>query len=220
MESKPVLKQGLIVEDQPATAEWLLARAHETFPDLQVSLAPNLAQGRKLIAAQRFDVALLDLGLPDGSGLDLIRLLVTEQPDCIRVVTTIYTDDHHVFPALRAGAQGYLLKDQPPHKVSAALQGIVQGEPPLSPTIARRLMAVFSQPESDADEAVRLSPREKQTLTLVAKGWKVSEVAEHMQVTTNTASGYVKSVYRKLDVNNRSEATIEAVRLGLVRTEI
>lgn len=220
MQTTPVLKHALIVEDQPATAEWLLARARETFPELSISQAENVAQGRKLIASQQFDLALLDLGLPDGSGLDLIRLLATQQPDCVRIVTTIYTDDHHVFPALRAGAQGYLLKDQPAQKVSAALKGIIQGEPPLSPTIARRLMAVFAEPEPASDENVRLSPREKQTLTLVAKGWKVSEVAEHMQVTTNTASGYVKSIYRKLDVNNRSEATIEAVRLGLVKTEI
>lgn len=220
MDSTPALSTGLIVEDQPATAEWLLARTLETFPDLQVSQAGSVAEGCRLVASQSFDLALLDLGLPDGSGLDLIRLLATQQPQCIRVVTTIYTDDHHVFPALRAGAQGYLLKDQPAHKVAAALKGITQGEPPLSPTIARRLMAVFAEPVAERNDAVRLSPREKQTLTLVAKGWKVSEVAAHMQVTTNTASGYVKSIYRKLDVSNRSEATIEAVRMGLVRTEI
>lgn len=218
MESE--LKHGLIVEDQPATAAWLLERLHETFPGMQVSLAESLAQGRALIVQETFDLALLDLGLPDGSGLDLIQLLSSAQPHCLRIVTTIYTDDHHVFPALRAGAQGYLLKDQPAHKLSAALKGMVQGEPPLSPTIARRLMDVFAQPASADTEAVRLSPREKETLTLVAKGWKVSEVAEHMQVTTNTAAGYVKSIYRKLDVNNRSEATIEAVRMGLVRTDI
>ncbi len=214
------LNNALIVEDQPATASWLLDRVNDTFPHMQVSLADTLAQGRSLIGQSRFDLALLDLGLPDGSGLDLIQLLAAEQPDCLRIVTTIYTDDHHVFPALRAGAQGYLLKDQPAHKLSAALKGIVEGEPPLSPTIARRLMAVFAEPAASHEPAVRLSPREKETLTLVAKGWKVSEVAAHMQVTANTAAGYVKSIYRKLNVNNRSEATIEAVRLGLVRTEI
>lgn len=217
---KPVLKYGLIVEDQPATASWLHARVLETFPQMQLSLAESLAQGRALIAEKQLDLALLDLGLPDGNGLDLIQQLATEQPDCMRIVTTIYTDDHHVFPALRAGAQGYLLKDQPADKLCSALRGMVDGEPPLSPTIARRLMAVFAQPEPADKSAVPLSPREKETLTLVAKGWKVSEVAEHMQVTTNTAAGYVKSIYRKLDVNNRSEATIEAVRMGLVRTDI
>ena len=217
---KPVLKYGLIVEDQPATASWLHARVLETFPQMQLSLAESLAQGRALIAEKQLDLALLDLGLPDGNGLELIQQLATEQPDCMRIVTTIYTDDHHVFPALRAGAQGYLLKDQPADKLCSALRGMVDGEPPLSPTIARRLMAVFAQPEPADKSAVPLSPREKETLTLVAKGWKVSEVAEHMQVTTNTAAGYVKSIYRKLDVNNRSEATIEAVRMGLVRTDI
>lgn len=212
------MHHGLIVEDVTATAEWLTTLLEEAFPGLQVQVAHTLAAARRSLADRSPDIALVDLGLPDGSGVDLIRELGRSVPDCRCIVTTIYADDQHLFPALHAGAQGYLLKDQPKPRVLSALQGILNGEPPLSPAIAQRLLKVFASPQGPSEDD--LSPRERETLTLIAKGCKLPEVSELMGVTRNTAAGYIKAVYRKLKVSSRAEATLEAARMGLVRTEL
>lgn len=219
--SLPPVKQGLVVEDLPAAAAWLTQALADAFPGIELRAAASLAQAREQLRGFVPDIALVDLGLPDGSGIGLIETLSREHGDCHCVVTTIFADDVHLFPALRAGAHGYLLKDEPRDRIVLALQGIVAGEPPLSPVIARRLLRVFA-PDPAASQApdVRLSPRERETLTLIAKGYKLPEVATQLGVTRNTAAGFIKSVYRKLNVGSRAEATLEAARLGLVRAAL
>lgn len=211
------MQNGLVVEDLPAPAQWLASVLGEAFPDITVTTAASLAHGRAALDTIAPDIALVDLGLPDGSGIDLIRELASRHPQCHCVVTTIYADDRHLFPALRAGASGYLLKDQPKERVIQALRGIVSGEPPLSPVIAQRLLRVFGGPAAASTEPeVRLSNRERETLMLIAKGYKLPEVSEQLGITRNTAAGFVKSIYRKLNVSSRAEATLEAARMGLV----
>ncbi len=218
MKAPTDIRRGLVVEDHPETAGWLLSLLHEAFPGIDAQGAASLSEARALLARQPPDLALVDLDLPDGSGVDLIRELQRGHPACRCIVTTIYADDHHLFPALHAGASGYLLKDQAKARVLQALQGILSGEPPLSPAIAQRLLRVFAAPPAGPEDA--LSPRERETLTLIAKGYKLPEVASHLGVTRNTAAGYIKTVYRKLEISSRAEATLEAARLGLVRTEL
>ena len=211
------MQMGLVLEDQPPLAQWLVATLEECFPGIRVAHAPTLAAGLRLAAAETPDIALVDLGLPDGSGLDLIRDLVARHPACHVVVTTIYADDQHLFSALRAGAQGYLLKDQPREKTMQSLRGIAAGEPPLSASIARRLLRVFgTEPGTPESDSKRLTPRETETLSLIAKGYKIAEVATTLGVSRNTAHEFVKSVYRKLKVSSRAEAALEATRMGLV----
>ncbi|MFT3755956.1 MAG: response regulator transcription factor [Pseudoxanthomonas sp.] len=97
-----------------------------------------------------------------------------------------------------------------------ALRGIANGEPPLSASIARRLLRVFGNEEPAEEPAQKLSPRESETLALIAKGYKIAEVATALGISANTAHEFVKNVYRKLKVNSRAEATLEAARRGLV----
>ncbi|HCO43741.1 MAG: response regulator [Sinimarinibacterium flocculans] len=209
------MQTGWVVEDLKAPAQWLQEILAEAFPDLRVHHADSLANARTLLRQHPPDIALIDLGLPDGSGVELIRDLAPRGCQC--VVTTIYADDHHLFPALRAGACGYLLKDQPGDKVVHALRGIVAGEPPLSPVIAQRLLRVFGAPANPAERIdARLSNRERETLTLIAKGFRLPEVAAQLGVSRNTAAGFIKAIYRKLDISSRAEATLEATRMGLV----
>lgn len=212
------VKRALIVEDLPAATAWLGESLREAFPGCDVLTASTVAAARGLLAAAP-DIALVDLGLPDGSGVEVIAEIARLHPACHCIVTTIFADDVHLFPALRAGAQGYLLKDQPRDKIVAALRGIAAGEPPLSPVIARRLLRVFT-PEAPAAPEARLSPREREALTLIAKGCKLATVAELLGVTRNTAAGFLKSVYRKLNISSRAEATLAAARLGLVDTKL
>jgi len=216
------MNRGLVVEDQPALLRWLGETLAEAFPGIAVQSTDTLAGGRAAIAAQAPDIALVDLGLPDGSGIDLIGELATVHPGCHCIVTTIYADDQHLFPALRAGAAGYLLKDQPRDRTVAALRGIAAGEPPLSASIARRLLRVFGDDKNTrpAAEAPKLTPRERETLTLIAKGFKIAEVAETLGVTRNTAHEFVKNVYRKLKIGCRAEAAVEATRLGLINPHL
>ncbi len=213
------MKTGLVVEDLPAPAQWLAAVLEESFPGIRVDIASSLAEARAILEKRTPDIALIDLGLPDGSGVDLIRDISQSQPHCQCVVTTIYADDRHLFPALRSGASGYLLKDQPKERVVSALRGIASGEPPLSPVIAQRLLRVFGQDQAETSSQDNpLSSREREALVLIAKGYKLPEVAEQLGVTRNTAAGFIKSIYRKLNISSRAEATLEAARMGLVST--
>ncbi|MDD3517221.1 MAG: response regulator transcription factor [Chromatiales bacterium] len=210
-----MFSRGLVVEDLPDSAAWLAEVLGEAFPGIAVRTAGALEDASTLLKDWRPDVALIDLGLPDGSGIDLIRVLSGREPPCLCVVASIFDDDQHLFPALRAGARGYLLKDQARNELAQRLHGIGRGEPPLSPSIARRLLGHFQPPPQGAEQP--LTPRETEVLTLIAKGYTVPHVAAQLGLSANTVAGYVKEIYRKLDVSNRAEATLAAARRGIVQ---
>jgi DNA-binding NarL/FixJ family response regulator len=136
------------------------------------------------------------------------------------VVVTIHDDDDHLFPALQAGAFGYVLKDQSEAVIVDQFRRMSQGEPPLSPAIARRVMAHFAS-RSSARERPRnvphvvLTDRENEVLLRVAKGYTLPEIAVQLNLSRHTISDYVKQIYRKLNVSSRAEAALEAQRLGL-----
>lgn len=206
------MRYGLIVEDIPEVAATLKQHLVAAFPDIQVALAESLTSARRALAETKPDILLLDIGLPDGEGSSLL----TEKridPTTLVVITTIFDDDTHLFAALRAGANGYLLKDEPEVQLIAALQGIAEGRPPLSPAIARRIIASFTPPVQEGN----LSPREVDVLSLIAKGYSLRDAAGLLGLSHNTVAGYLKTVYQKLQVNSRAEATLKAVDLGLVR---
>jgi DNA-binding NarL/FixJ family response regulator len=208
------LEHGLILEDHPDARIWLSEAVLAAFPGIELATCTTLKDSLKNVEARSPHLALVDLQLPDGSGLDLIERLNAGHPDCIVVVATVYEDDSHLFSALRAGAHGYVLKDEPQDSVAHMLRGIVAGQPALSPKIARRLLNHF-RPEPES-AAVRLTEREEDVLSLLAKGFTVKKVAELLEISPNTAAGYVKTIYRKLNISSRAEATLEATQRGLV----
>ena len=210
---KSEIAQALILEDLPESQSWLLNVLESAFPGIVTRVAATLADAHKLLDEYQPEIALIDLGLPDGSGVELIQALNRNVSNCICVVTTIFDDDQHLFPALRAGAHGYLLKDQPQSSLVVALQGIVHGHPPLSPAIARRLLGYFQPNEPDK---TGLTPREIDVLTCIAKGYTIKHAAELLGLSHNTVASYVKEIYRKLNISSRAEATLEAARLGFV----
>jgi DNA-binding NarL/FixJ family response regulator len=212
------MKVSLVVEDLTATRRWLTEALEAAFPGIAVRAAASRAEALALLVEPAFDVALVDIDLPDGSGLDVIAALRDRMPRTLSIVTTIFDDDAHVFPAMLAGAQGYLLKEQPRELFVAGLQGILRGEPPLSPAIARRMIAHFNSSGLAASGAeVALTARETEVLRLVAKGLTRSEIAEQLGLSRHTVVDYIKSLYRKLNVSSRAEAAVEATRRGLVR---
>lgn len=217
-----------IVEDLAPARASLTAAAEAAFPGIEVRTFEDLAGARAFVAAdlgpERPALGLIDLGLPDGSGVDLIRLLATGYPGTIAVVTTIFDDDGHLFEALGAGAQGYLLKDVDRDRLALYLRRIEAGEPPLSPSIARRMLGHFRAavppppgpvPMDNMPEA-SLTRRETDVLQLIGRGLRVGEAADVLGLTEHTVAGYVKTIYRKLHVSSRAEAALEAARRGLV----
>lgn len=218
------MKTALIVEDLPEIREWLAQVAVAAFPAIHVSTASRVDQALAVMAGQTFDLALVDLGLPDGSGIDVVGALRHHQPRALSVVVTIYDDDDHLFPALQAGAFGYLLKEQPQETLVSQLLRMMQGEPPLSPPIARRVLAHFAnstqrqtQLMRQIEDEVKLTERETEVLQRVAKGYTLPEIAQQFGLSRHTIADHIKQVYRKLNVSSRAEAALEAARRGLVQ---
>jgi DNA-binding NarL/FixJ family response regulator len=221
------MKQILLLEDLPEIRAWLRNLAEQVFAGSQVTECARVHDALQIITAQRFDLALIDLGLPDGSGQQVVQALREGQPDAQSVVVTIHDDDDHLFPALQAGAFGYLLKEQPREQLMEQLQRISQGEPPLSPSIARRMMQHFNKKQQPAHQPavdpllpqVSLTERESEVLLRVAKGFTLPEIGVQLGLSRHTIADYVKQIYRKLNVSSRAEAALEAQRLGLFRRE-
>ena len=219
-----MMKALLVVEDLPAIREWLVETARLAFPDTEVVAVARCSEGIEQAALRPFDVALVDLGLPDGSGVQVIQALRNHQPSAVPVVVTIHDDDEHLFPALQAGAFGYLLKDGPRHIIIAQLRRIAEGEPPLSPPIARRVLTYFSAGGPRGVDVTRFDPnevalnaRETEILQRVTKGYTLPEIAGQLGLSRHTVADYVKQIYRKLNVSSRAEAALAAARRGLVR---
>jgi DNA-binding NarL/FixJ family response regulator len=224
------IRRALVVEDLPDTRDWLVDLLHDAFPGIAVETAATLRAGLDW-AARRAGcprlhpagdaaptLVLVDLGLPDGSGVALLRALAGRPHDVLPVVTTIYDDDAHLLEALAAGARGYLLKDQEAPALVHQLRRIEDGAPPLSPAIARRILDHFSAGAVAAASGggPALTPRETDVLRLIGRGLRVAETARHLGIADDTVAGYVKAIYRKLDIASRAEAALEAARRGLV----
>lgn len=217
------MKNVLLLEDLPETRTWLKALVLQVFPDSEIHEASRVQGALEVVGTTPIDLALIDLGLPDGSGVDVIAAIRERHPQAQSVVVTIHDDDDHLFPALQAGAFGYLLKEQPQETLVAQLLRMAQGEPPLSPPIARRVLGHFAdagprrlQLARQVDDEVRLTDRETEMLQRVAKGYTLPEIAQQFGLSRHTIADYIKQIYRKLNVSSRAEAALEAARRGLV----
>lgn len=211
----------LIVEDLPETACWLTDCVRQVWPQACVHTAESLCATRHFLLAPPvgWSLALVDLALPDGPGTDLVANITEQHPQVSCVVTTIFDDNDHVFQALAAGAQGYLLKDVSTEQLVQHLAAIDAGTPPISPAIARRLLAHFhdqAKPRTLLANEPHLTPRELEVLRYIGRGFRVLETARMLGLTEHTVAGYVKALYRKLNVSSRAEAALEAARRGLV----
>lgn len=202
----------LIVEDIPETRHWLAEIVHAAFPGCAVHGVSSVREGLEAARGDSFDLALIDLGLPDGSGIEILRHL---SPSMTCVVTTAMRDDSDVVAALSAGAQGYLLKEQSQEALVRQLIQLQDGVPALSPSIARRIMEHFrfTGPVSGCDGM--LTEREKEILSLIARGFRNDDVADTLGIAGSTVSSHIKSIYRKLGISTRAEASWHAVRMGL-----
>lgn len=218
------MRDILLVDDLPEALAMLEAAVHEAFAGARCQRASSVHEAGKAINKGGFDLALVDLALGDGHGIEVISQLGHAQPHCAIVVATIYDDDDNLFQALKAGAQGYLLKDRNTTWLASQLQGIAQGQPPLSPAVARRLLRHFqgtlpsaSAAPSEADlPPVALTPREREVLGLLAQGVHIADIGLALGISRHTVGDHVKNLYRKLNISSRAEAALRARGLGLI----
>jgi len=212
----------MVVEDLAPVRAWLadvLARLH---PDLPVAQCGTLDQALRWLAAQppgTRALCLVDLGLPDGSGITFIRRLAERLPTAQAGVTTLYDDDASVIAAMAAGAAGYLLKDGEEDALERRLAAMRDGDVPMSPAVSRRILSCFRANAgyfAPDGPPVLLTAREEDVLRLIGRGLRNAEVGGTLGIGTQTVGGYVKAIYRKLGVASRAEAAVEAMRRGLV----
>ncbi|MFO1341284.1 MAG: response regulator transcription factor [Burkholderiaceae bacterium] len=208
----------LIVEDDERFRAAFAAVVADA-PDLRlVGTASDLPQGLLLLRELRPDVLLVDLGLPSGSGIELIRYAHQHLPQTDVMVVTVFGDEPHVMASLEAGATGYLLKDAQAADLAEQVRMLHAGGSPISPVIARQLLLRLAPgPVALPDGEALLSPQERQVLTYSAKGFSFEEIARMLGVSRHTVMTYVKRSYRKLQVHSKTEAIYEARKLGLVR---
>lgn len=208
------MKRVLIIEDIPKARALLENTVRQAFPDCVCDSFDNISDGLLAVAAHDFDLALLDIQLADGSGFEVLKALMDRRPETVCVITTILADDETIMQALAEGAQGYLLKEQPQQIQVRQLMQLQDGIPALSPPIARRILQHFHK--STGVLKHNLTPREVEVLTHIAQGFRIREVAVKLDLTENTVAGYVKTIYRKLNISSRAEAALRGEQLGLL----
>jgi len=167
------------------------------------------------------DVLLVDLGLPDISGLEVVRFVAERYPGCDILVISIFGDEANVLAALEAGARGYLLKGSLQHDIAFDIQDIRNGGSPLSPIIARRVLKRLQRPDDASarkiDDETTLTARESEILNTISRGFSYAETAQMLGISVGTVHTFLKRIYRKLAVHSKTEAVFEASRLGLIR---
>ncbi len=206
----------IVIADDHAIVREGLEAILSAQPDMTlVGIATNGAEVVALAEDLKPDVILMDLVMPKLDGLAAIQSIRAANPDARILVLTSFADDERVFPAIKAGAMGYLLKDTPREGLLQAIHEVAQGQVSLHPTIARRMMREINQPSDRPFTPEALTERELETLRLIARGLSNQEMAVVMGIHENTVAKYVSAVLAKLHLPNRTQAALYAVRMGL-----
>lgn len=219
----------LIVEDDPQMRQFF---ADSVLRCAELQLMQSLgtvADAKDWMDAQadRVDVLLIDLGLPDGSGIDVIRHAVRLNPACECLVISMFGDEDNVLASIEAGALGYIHKDSQPDDIARTILEMREGASPISPMIARRVLFKYREKKesvalvTEAPEIPQhsnlLSSREQEVLALIARGFSYSEIARSQNLSVHTVQTHIKNMYRKLAVHSKSAAVYEATRLGILQ---
>jgi DNA-binding NarL/FixJ family response regulator len=225
-----MLKEGvsspvriLLLEDQPTTQK-ILAEVIASEPDLELAAVfDSVADGLHWLEASQPDVLLVDLRLKDGVGIEVIRACAKRYPRCSIMVLTVSLDEADVDACIKAGALGYLVKEDGLHGVGKAIRDLVLGGSPISPFVMRRLLFESAKAKQSAvgtsaaqRKDIEFTKRELAVLTLIAQGLTYEETAKRLCISVLTVQNYIKRLYRKLSVNSRGQAVFEAQRRGFL----
>lgn len=209
----------LIVDDHAIVRRGLRALI-DTEPDMEaVGEAADGVEAVLKARSLRPDVILLDMVMPRKDGIPAIVEIKEENPDARILVLTSFAEDEKVFPAIKAGALGYLLKDTLPQELLQAVRDVYGGESSLHPTIARKLVRELSQPSALPPTEEPLTEREAEVLTLVARGLTNEEIAKMLVISDRTVGKHVGNILDKLHLANRTQAALYALREGLAKLD-
>lgn len=210
-------EHALLVEDDPAFELSLSQALHELNPACRIDCTRTGEDALRLIdrARKSPDLALVDIGLPDVSGIEVISRLRERFAELPILVISVISAERSVLAAIRAGARGYLLKDDPPQLIRESIDQAVQGNYPVSPSLARYLFKLAGEPSPPGDFA-RLTPKERELLKHLANGSSYADAAEKMAVAVSTVQTHIRSLYRKLDVHSQVQAINKAQEHGLL----
>ena len=233
----------LVVEDDPQTREFFSGSVSRCAELLLAASVGTVAEAKAWLddSANTVDVLLTDLGLPDGSGLEVIRHATRLNPACEPLVISMFGDEDNVLASIEAGALGYIHKDSTPDDIAQTILDMRAGASPISPMIARRVLSKYQSdrrqtnralaPVLQANIAIKneaiengeampqrglLSPREQEVLALIARGFSYAEIARLQSLSVHTVQTHIKNLYGKLSVHSKSEAVFEATRMGLL----
>jgi DNA-binding NarL/FixJ family response regulator len=207
----------LIADDHPLFRKGMRSLL-ETMPGITlVGEAKSGQEAVEMALAHQPDIVLMDLQMPDGSGLTATRELNKLSPTTRILVVTLFEDDDSIFTALRAGAHGYILKDADEEEMVRAIRAVGEGEAIFSPAIATRLMDYFAATRQQVPQAIfpELTEREREILTLIARGESNAAIAEQLVISLKTVRNHVSNIYNKLQVADRAQAAIRARDAGL-----
>jgi DNA-binding NarL/FixJ family response regulator len=227
----------LVVEDDPQMREFFAASVSRCAELEFAAGVGSVAEAKAWLDndANTVDVLLTDLGLPDGSGLEVIRYATRLHPRCEPLVISMFGDEDNVLASIEAGALGYIHKDSAPDDIAQTILEMTAGASPISPMIARKVLSKYARSKAVApDVSVRqpapvtrngsdeapdpalLSPREQEVLNLIARGFSYAEIARLQTVSVHTVQTHIKNLYAKLSVHSKNEAVFEATKLGLL----
>ena len=218
------LTRVALVEDDPEARARIVESIRQ---ESSLQLVAQYATGGEALAGLETgapDVLLVDLGLPDVSGLEVVRHVSQRYPECDILVISIFGDEANVLSALEAGARGYLLKGSLQHDIAFDIRDLRNGGSPLSPVIARQVLKRLRVPEgssstksTESGEEGLLTAREGEILNAISRGFSYAETAQMLGISVGTVHTFLKRIYRKLAVHSKTEAVFEASRLGLIR---
>ena len=216
MTQAPTLKVG-IIEDQPKIREGLRALIDGTEGYRCVGTFGTMEEALAKVDHELPDVVLVDIGLPGMSGIEGTRRMKDRHPGLAVLMLTVYDDDRRIFEAMCAGACGYLLKKTPPARLLESLKEVVGGGAPMSPEVARRVVALFREIRPPEQADYQLTPHEIRILTLLVEGHNYKTAADELDVSINTIRFHMRSIYDKLQVHSKSEAVSKALRNRIIR---
>ena len=222
---KSVAWRVLIVEDDPLMRDFFAASVQRCPELVLAGTAASVVEAQRWLDndAHAIDVLLTDLGLPDGSGMQIIRHARQRYPECEALVISMFGDDENVLASIEAGALGYIHKDAAPDDIAVTILEMKRGASPISPMIARRVLskyramqAVPAPVQVAAEPVALLSVREQEVLAMIARGFSYAEISKLQSISVHTVQTHIKSLYRKLAVHSKNEAVFEATKLGLL----
>jgi DNA-binding NarL/FixJ family response regulator len=203
-----MIKVG-IVEDNKTLREGFETLINRT-PEMQcICACGTVGDAVKQIPEAKPDVVLMDIQLPDGTGIDCTARIKEQLPNVQIIVVTVYADADWIFQALQAGASGYLLKRATPARIIAAIQEAQEGGVPMTPEIARKVIGQFQAPIKAAEEVESLTPRETEVLQFIMHGLANKEIADRMSISVNSVKWHLRHIYEKLHVRSRVEAVLK-----------